>query len=738
MTLLDVRAIASLRALAAEVGPGDVLEDRFELKEPIGEGAMGLVYSAWDRQAEREVAIKLIEVTDAEGEARFEREARALASVAHPNVVRYIAEGAHGTTRFLVMDRLRGRTLADTTALGRLPVAGTIALGRSVAEGLAALHAAALVHRDLKPSNVFLVDGAPSAARILDFGLARGKEGLRITKTGALVGTPGYMAPEQVRGDRAIGPRADVFALGCVLFECLTGQAAFFQASIDALCAQILLEEPPLVRKLRPEVSLGLEALVEQMMSKRESARPDAAEVARALAALDDELRAAVPATLPGADPAARLTEGAIVAGKYKVEHVLGEGGMGIVVAAKHLELGTRVALKVLRGRGTAKDDARFLREAQAVARLESEHVARVLDVARFDDGAPFLVMEYLRGEDLARRLRDEGPLAIEEAVGYVLEACEALEEAHALGIVHRDLKPSNLFLTQRRDGTRLVKVLDFGISKITRPLEDAGGDVSLTGATAVIGSAPYMSPEQLHDSKQVDARSDLWSLGVVLHELVTGNMPFHADTPAAVGARIASAKPRRLREELPTAPAGLEAVVLRCLQKVPGERYADVAALREALAPFAPAGTKSPARVTPTPTPPATRKRHTGVLVVCSLAAASLLAAAGLALPRGATPTPTALPSSAPSSPSSTSPQAQASTAAAASTTPPASTATASSPHLGVSRLEDRRAPAASSPAKLVPIIAPLKSPTTPASPPRASATARDIDVRDPALEGR
>jgi serine/threonine-protein kinase len=272
------------------------------------------------------------------------------------------------------------------------------------------------------------------------------------------------------------------------------------------------------------------------------------------------------------------------VADKYKVEHVLGEGGMGIVVLAKHLELGTRVALKVLRGRGNAGDDARFLREAQAVARLESEHVARVLDIARFDDGAPFLVMEYLRGEDLARRLRDHGPIPVADAVGYLLEACEAIAEAHALGIVHRDLKPSNLFSTQRRDGTRLVKVLDFGISKMTRPLEDAPGDVSLTGATAVIGSASYMSPEQLRNSKSVDARTDIWAIGVVLHELVSAQLPFRADSAAGVGALIATAEPRRLREDLPSAPAGLEAVVLRCLQKDPEARFADLDALVRAL----------------------------------------------------------------------------------------------------------------------------------------------------------
>ena len=723
MTLLDARAIASLRALAAEVGPGDVLEERFELREAIGEGAMGLVYAAWDRQGDCEVAIKLVDVADEEAEARFAREAQSLAKVLHPNVVRYITEGAHGRTRFLVMDRLTGCTLADTIALGRLSVLDTIVLGRNIAEGLGALHDAELVHRDLKPSNVFLIDRAVSAARIVDFGLARGRDGLRITKTGALVGTPGYMAPEQVRGDEKIGPRADVFALGCVLFECLTGQAAFFKESIDALCAQILLEEPPLIRKLRPEVSLGLEALVEQMLSKRDAARPDAREIVRALTSLENELRAAIPTKLAGVDPTTRLAAGTIVAGKYKVEHVLGEGGMGIVVAAKHLELGTRVALKVLRGRGNAVDDARFLREAQAVARLESEHVARVLDIARFDDGAPVLVMEYLRGEDFARRLRDEGPMAIEEAVGYVLEACQAIDEAHALGIVHRDLKPSNLFLTQRRDGTRLVKVLDFGISKITRPLEDAGADVSLTGATAVIGSASYMSPEQLRNSKQVDARSDLWAIGIVLHELVTGKLPFQGDSAAAVGARIATMEPRRLREDLPSAPEGFEAVVLRCLQKATADRYPDLAALQRALEPFGPSGRSSQPVVTAAATaaPSAARAQRPAMLVAIAAFVCVAMGVGYIARDRGnASPLPVPLPA------------------------PAVESAVISAPMVTLAPTHATAVmPAAATPS------APLPPVKKPAALPKASASARIpasklpastrvTDVRDPALEGR
>src|SRR4051794_2316718 len=163
---------------------------------------------------------------------------------------------------------------------------------------------------------------------------------------------------------------------------------------------------------------------------------------------------------------------GDILAGKYQVERVLGVGGMGVVVSAKHLTLGERVAIKFLLPQALARTDVvkRFLQEGQAAARLRSEHVARVHDVGTLEDGAPFLVMEYLDGHDISQVIRDKGPLSVESAVDYVLQACEALAEAHAIGIIHRDLKPSNLFLIKRLDGTPSIKLIDFGISKVTLP----------------------------------------------------------------------------------------------------------------------------------------------------------------------------------------------------------------------------------------------------------------------------
>ncbi|MGC4091034.1 MAG: serine/threonine-protein kinase [Polyangiaceae bacterium] len=224
------------------------------------------------------------------------------------------------------------------------------------------------------------------------------------------------------------------------------------------------------------------------------------------------------------------IVEGQILAGKYRIDRVLGTGGMGMVVAARHIVLDERVAIKFLLPDALSSDEAvaRFEREARAAVRIKSEHVVRVTDVGRLESGAPYMVMEYLDGEDLSNWLRLRGPLPVEQAVDFVLQACVALADAHSVGIIHRDLKPGNLFCVRRSDGQLVIKVLDFGISKLTEAarVSEPGG-FSVTKTAAVMGSPLYMSPEQVQSAKDVDARSDIWGLGVVMFELLTGVGPF-------------------------------------------------------------------------------------------------------------------------------------------------------------------------------------------------------------------
>jgi eukaryotic-like serine/threonine-protein kinase len=271
---------------------------------------------------------------------------------------------------------------------------------------------------------------------------------------------------------------------------------------------------------------------------------------------------------------------GAVLAGKYRVERVLGQGGMGVVVQATHLQLGQPVALKFLLPEVLGNPDivARFLREAQAAVRLKSEHVARVIDVGTLDTGAPYMVLEYLDGVDLAHV--DRRHLSPGLIVDFLLQACEGLAEAHALGIVHRDVKPGNFFLARRNDGSTQLKVLDFGISKSPVGLEG-----SLTATQAVMGTPAYMSPEQMRSAKAVDARSDIWALGAVLYELLQGAPPFEADSFAAMCVKVAMDPHGPLTVPL---PPGLAEVVYRCLDKDPARRFQNVAELAAALAPFA------------------------------------------------------------------------------------------------------------------------------------------------------
>ncbi len=279
---------------------------------------------------------------------------------------------------------------------------------------------------------------------------------------------------------------------------------------------------------------------------------------------------------------------GAALGGKYVVERQIAEGGIGVIVAATHTQLGQRVAIKYLKPSVLEHEVLveRFKREAQLAASLRSEHVVRVFDVGALEHGAPYMVMEYLEGEDLASVI-SRGPLPTQLAVDYVLQACDAIAEAHSLGIVHRDLKPENLFLAEKGAGLPVVKILDFGISKSIGTSVAGKRLRQMTEDNERFGTPVYMSPEQLLSSTNVDARSDIWALGVVLFELLTTTMPFIGENVAQLTARIQSGAAGSLRDRCPGASDDLEAVILRCLQKDPQHRYRNVAELAQDLVPF-------------------------------------------------------------------------------------------------------------------------------------------------------
>jgi serine/threonine-protein kinase len=281
-------------------------------------------------------------------------------------------------------------------------------------------------------------------------------------------------------------------------------------------------------------------------------------------------------------------TPGEVLAGKYVVERLLGLGGMGAVLLARHVELDERVAIKMLLPSATpvsptAETVTRFIREARAAIKIRNEHVVRIFDVGRLADGAPYIVMEYLEGSDLAHLVEASGPLPVDDAIEFLVQACEAIAAAHAMGIVHRDLKPANLFLARTGDGRPCIKVLDFGISKISGGHHGPGA--GLTSTTTIMGTPCFMSPEQLRSTRDVDARADIWSMGAILHALLTGTPPYDGESNADVSAKIIRDLPTPVRELRPEVPAELEAIILKCLEKDPDARFADVAELAKALA---------------------------------------------------------------------------------------------------------------------------------------------------------
>lgn len=277
---------------------------------------------------------------------------------------------------------------------------------------------------------------------------------------------------------------------------------------------------------------------------------------------------------------------GDVLAGRYRIERLLGSGGMGVVAAAIHEVLHQRVAIKFLYP--SATDDGstlRFIQEARAAATIHSEHAVGVMDVGALDNGVPYMVLEYLEGNDLAEEVAARGAIPVAQAVDWILQAGEALAEAHSIGIVHRDLKPSNLFLANKPDGSRILKVLDFGIAKKLGP--DA---ILLTGTAAsgkLLGTAAYMPPEQIRSPKTVDPRADLWALGVTLWELITGRRLFSGDSMGEILAAVLEQEAPPLRMMLPDAPAGLERVLAKCLARSRDDRYSTIAEFAAALAPF-------------------------------------------------------------------------------------------------------------------------------------------------------
>ncbi len=272
---------------------------------------------------------------------------------------------------------------------------------------------------------------------------------------------------------------------------------------------------------------------------------------------------------------------GATIAGKYRLDAIIGRGGMSVVYRAMHLELDQHVAIKILSASALVMPEyvARLKREARAASRIRNEHVVRVFDIGELDGGIPYLVMEHLEGSDLSALLARKGPLSVHLAIDCILQACEALAEAHAVGIIHRDIKPANLFLTESADGSPCLKVLDFGISRsLSRPALSP-----LTDPGIVLGTPSYMAPEQM-EGGAIDARSDIWALGAILYELLVGRPPYSGDSLPRIFMKILKGKTPRPSAKRRDLPPEIDKIIARCLALDPNDRFASVADLAWAL----------------------------------------------------------------------------------------------------------------------------------------------------------
>jgi serine/threonine protein kinase len=613
---------------------GTIIAERYRLDRFLGAGGMGAVYEAVDG-AGRRVAVKVLleSVRGASQEAieRFRREAAVTQGLQTPHIVPALDAGFDPMRGypFMVMPLMVGMDL-DTLIERTGPLHPTVA-ARIIRQACVALdiaHRAGVVHRDIKPANVFL-DHAPDGkvtVRVLDFGLAKAAEGGgSLTATGSVMGTPVFMAPEQVMDAKRVDARTDVWAIGMSLFQALTARIPFLDdhaTSIAQALIAVAHTDVPWVQDLAPWVDPSLARLVHGTLLRELDVRcPSARELYDALAPFafgSDEVSAAMfeplreevrrhrapraerPVNWHAAKPVTAAAQALVLtmsetdpllgrqlAGRYTLLRTLGRGGMGAVYEASAAD-GRRLAVKVIHPEhaGGASAVHRFVREARVVQSIESPNVVRVFEVDSDPQvGLPFMAMELLHGLDLGEVIRRNG--AIEPAVcaRLFVQACRGLSAAHARGFAHRDVKPSNLFLHREPTGELHVKLCDFGIVK---QLGGEGSDTAqLTRTGGVIGSPMYMSPEQAQSSKDVDQRTDVWSLGAALYEALSGTPPWAGRTTVGELILAVCTLPLdHLQDRAPWVPPMLADVVHRAMRRNPAERYQSMDEMMNALLP--------------------------------------------------------------------------------------------------------------------------------------------------------
>jgi serine/threonine protein kinase/Tfp pilus assembly protein PilF len=591
-----------------ELRPGQEFAGRYEVIDTLGKGSFGLVYRARDLSLHRTVALKVLrtEVIDTkaltEDKARFVREATTAAALTHPHIATIYDAGESGGVPYIAMELVEGRTLREILeAEGAFPFQRALNIARQTAATLTYAHAHDIIHRDIKPGNILLT--TDDQIKLADFGLAKIFRGdasgspttAPLTKEGTIVGTLQYLSPEYIRGE-AVNDRADVYAMGIVLYEMLTGKPPFDSLNMMDILKMHLESEPkPLVEAVKTSLPKDFDVLVHKMLSKSRAERPSADEASRELdriqTLLADEASKTMIVELPKTEdlPADEVpTDPYIgrVIRDCKVLEIIGEGGMGAVYKAQHVQLGTYRAIKIIRKELAAQAGFfdRFRNEALLTEGLRHPNLVTLYDFSRLEDGSIYSMWEYVEGENLEESLKRTGRIRPLDVARIMQQVLSGLAEAHRRGIVHRDLSLDNIMLV-REDDTQNVKLIDFGIAKSLKAPEPG---TPFTEVGVFVGKIGYSSPEQLGDlpkDQTIDARTDIFSSGIVLFRMLTGRFPFDSSSMTTYMRDIAVSTPEKLRRRFPPyVPLPLQSIAVKCLATDPALRFQSAEELSEAL----------------------------------------------------------------------------------------------------------------------------------------------------------
>jgi len=565
-------AVGSANLSGSEFGGGEVVAGRYRIVRRLGEGGMGTVYEAFDVELERTIALKTIRPDLAANPAalrRLKQETLLTRQIAHRNVVRIFDLGVADGLRFITMEFVDG---ADLKSLldrhGRFTPKEAITVVKQVCQGLQAAHAEGVIHRDLKPQNILV--GRDKRVRIVDFGLARSLEQSGITRTGAVLGTPHYMSPEQALGGQS-DERSDIFAVGVVLYELLTGELPFpAENMVQSFLARTRDRARP-INSIDPSTPPWLARIVMRCLERDPVRRYQSAQE------LLEELNSEdAPRSSPHPSVSGGFAPGTLLGSRYLIEAEAGEGGMGKVYRARDLDLDRTVALKVVRPE-LASDAHGLLRlkhEISLASQISHRHVLRIHDLGEAN-GLRFVSMAWADGEDLGHLLRRYGALPEERIVQLAIEMCEGLAAAHEQGIVHRDLKPSNVLL----DSAGHACIADFGLARMVERQQESPS----SSAGEVHGTPRYMSPEQV-EGKLVDCRTDIYSLGLIFYEMATGKIPFKDDSVFQTLALRVAEIPQNPKVINPALSTKLAEIIIRCLEPDSRNRYATTQELLAAL----------------------------------------------------------------------------------------------------------------------------------------------------------